>query len=317
MPSSISSSSLVSASASLRSIAVAAIAAMAFYAALIEYWAPPVRAGQDQQSDNLIAIEHFLYDAPPSAVIVGSSMAGRIPLAALGPDVGSLALAGQSPLVGLDIIARSGRTPGRIYVEINNIAGPADETLVDSVFAQPGFTLKRYVKALRRAYQPVNLAISLLRRAARGRDEVDYPRIEDASLHETLITLVQTELNDAPDAEVLARNLAEMTRLTDSLAGRGAEIVFFEMPIDPQLEATPAVTAVRQAVHVAFPRAHNCWNGETVPTGLSSTDGIHLDSNAAANFGTSLTRAVCSKPQAHHNCVDARAERPLSALNSR
>jgi hypothetical protein len=297
MPSSISSSSPASAIGSLGSIAAAAIAASGLYAVLIECWAPPVRAGQDQQSDNLIAIEHFLYDAPPSAVLVGSSMADRIPLAALGPDVGSLALAGQSPLVGLEIIARSGRTPGRIYVETNNIAGPPDRTLVDSVFAEPGYALKRYVKALRQAYQPVNLAISLLRRAARGRDEVYYPRIEAASLHKTLVTREQAKLDKAPNLGFLAQNLAAMKRLTGLLGGRGAEIVFFEMPIDPQLETAAAVTAVRQAVHAVFPFDGTCWNSEAAPAGLPSTDGIHLDSDAAGSFGASLAQAVCPKPE--------------------
>jgi hypothetical protein len=300
MPSSISNSSpaVIGAAGSLWSIATAAVGAFALYAVLIECWAPAVRAGQDQQSDNLIGIEHFLYDAPPSAVLVGSSMADRIPMATLGPDVGSLALAGESPLVGLDIIMRGGRTPGRIYVETNNIAGPPDEALVDGVFAEPGYTLKRYVKALRQAYQPVNLAISLLRRAVRGRDEVYYPRIADASLHETLVMREQSQLGEAPDAELLARNLAAMKRLISLLSKRGAEIVLFEMPIDPQLESAPAVTAVRQAVSAAFPFDRNCWNSEAAPTGLPSTDGIHLDSNAAAGFGAGLVQTVCPQPEA-------------------
>jgi len=298
MPLSISSSRPFGAASPLGTIAVAAVGAFALYAGLIECWTPTVRAGQDQQSDNLIAIEHFLYDAPPAAVIVGSSMADRIPLTALGPGVDSLALAGQSPLVGLQVIARSGRTPGRIYVETNTIAAPADQTFVDNVFAEPGYTLKRVIKALRQAYQPVNLAISLLRRAARGRDEVYYPKIEDAALHETLVARERAELEKAPDEGVLERNIAEMKRLASLLTERGAEIVFFEMPIDQQLETAPAVTAVRQAVHAAFPLDRDCWNSEAAPVGMRSTDGIHLDSASAAAFGAGLPLVACPKPVA-------------------
>jgi len=301
MPLSISSSSAAGGNAigTLGSIAAAATVALALYAVLIECWAPPVRAGQDQQSDNLIAIEHFLYDAPPSAVIVGSSMADRIPLGTLGPGVDSLALAGQSPLVGLEMIARCGGTPQRIYVEINNLAAPPDMALVDGVFAEPGYALKRYIKALRHAYQPVNLAISLLRRAARGRDEVYYPRIADAALHETLVAREQARLDEVPNAALLARNLAAMSRLTGRLVERGAEVVLFEMPIDPQLETTPAVTALRRAVHAALPFDRNCWNSSAAPVGLPSTDGIHLDSESAAGFGADLARTVCPMSQPH------------------
>ena len=297
MPLSISSSRTAADTAgSLCAIAAAAVIVSAVYAVMIQYWAPPVRAGQDQQSDNLIAIEHFLYDASPSAVLVGSSMADRIPLAALGPDIDSLALAGQSPLTGLDIIARSGRTPPRIYVETNNIGQPTDSALVDTVFAGPGYGLKRHVKALRRAYQPVNLAISLLRRAARGRDDVYYPRIDDAALHETLVATERAKLGEDPDPAVLARNVAEMKRLVGLMVERGAQIVLFEMPIDPLLETAPAIVAVRRAVHADFPLGHACWSSEAAPVGLPSTDGIHLASDTAAGFGAALAKTVCRKP---------------------
>jgi hypothetical protein len=69
------------------------------------------------------------------------------------------------------------------------------------------------------------------------------------------------------------------------------------MPIDPQLETAPAVTAARQAVHAAFPSDQTCWNSGAAPTGLSSTDGIHLDSTAAAGFGASLAQVTCPRPE--------------------
>jgi hypothetical protein len=293
MPSSISNSR--NDTAILRAIALAAVIVTTLYALLIAVWSPDVRSGQDQGSDNAIAIEHFLYGKPPAAAIVGSSQAERFPAGALGPDIANLALAGQNPLVGLSIVARGGYVPRRIYVEINHVDQPVDMTLVEGVFAEPGFTIKRFVSALRTGYQPVNLAVSLLRRATRGRDEVYYAHLVDLPLHDTLIGRQQLLLAQPPNPGLLQANLAELDRLATELTARGAQLVFFEMPIDPALEAAPAVASVRQAVRTAFPGDKACWNEGTPPAGLPSTDGIHLDSDTAAAFWARLAATDCRR----------------------
>jgi len=281
----------------LRPIAISAVIAFGLYAALVEIWSPNVHAGQDQEADNAIAVERFLYDDPaPEAAIVGSSQAQHIPAAALGPRVANLALAAENPLVGLTIIARSGRVPRRIYVEINQIAGPVDTALVDAVFAEPGYTLKRFVKALRTTYQPANVLVSLVRRTARGRDEIFYPKLADPALHEALVARERGLLDVPPNAAALDGNLAEAKRLVATLAARGAEMVFFEMPIEPQFEQAAGVVAVRRAVHAAFPPNGACWNDIDAPIGLPTTDGVHVDSDAAASFGQSLVQTICSRP---------------------
>lgn len=291
MPSSISNSR--GDPAILRAIALAAVIVTSLYALLIAVWVPDVRSGQDQGSDNAIAIERFLYGKPPAAAIVGSSQAERFPAGLLGPDIANLALAGQNPLVGLSIIARGRRVPRRIYVEINHVDQPIDMALVDGAFAEPGYTLKHFVAALRTGDQPVNLAVSLLRRATRGRDDVYYAHLVDPPLHDTLIARQQLMLAQPPDPALLQANLDELDRLARELTGHGAQLVFFEMPVDPALEAAPAVVAVRQAVRTAFPGDKACWNEGTPPAGLPSTDGIHLDSDTAAAFWARLAATDC------------------------
>jgi hypothetical protein len=304
MPSSISNSR--GDTAILRAIALAAVIVTTLYALLIAVWAPDVRSGQDQGSDNAIAIEHFLHGRPPVAAIVGSSQTERFPAGALRPDIANLALAGQNPLVGLSIIARSEHVPRRIYVEINHVDQPVDTALVDGVFAEPGYTLKRFVAALRTGYQPVNLAVSLLRRVTRGRDEAHYAYLVDPPLHDILIARQGRMLTQPPDPALLQANLAGISRLAAELGARGAELIFFEMPIDPELEATPAVVALRRTVRTAFPSGKACWDEDAAPAGLPSTDGIHLDSDTAAGFWARLAATDCG-----HGPVSAEVpERP-------
>jgi hypothetical protein len=297
MPLSISNSRIAGGARGLRSIAAATVVSVGLYAGLIALWQPTIGAGQDQESDVAIAVERFLYaDAVPDAAIVGSSQAWRIPTRALGPRVVNLALAAHNAITGLEIIARSGRVPRRIYVETNMIGRVRNDGFVDGVFAEPGFTLKRYVAALRTTYQPANVAISLLRRAVRGRDEVDYPRVQDRALHDTLIAGGEQIMTQPPDPRGLANDVAKLERLAGVLSSAGAELVFFEMPIEPRLEETNAVVAVRAAVHAAFPADRACWNQDTPPLGLVSSDGTHLDSETAAQFWTTVAATTCHRP---------------------
>lgn len=301
MPSSISSSEPETTRiAPLAVVAGAAFLSFALYAMLIALWSPDIRAGRDQQSDATIAVERFLYDGrAPRAVIVGSSQAARIPASALDPDVTNLALAGKNPLVGLEIIARAGRIPHRLYIEINRIDEPTDVAFVDAMLAEPGFTLKGYVKALRTTYQPANVLVALLRRIARGRNEVYYPALTDASLHETLIAQRRRELDLLPGAAVLQSNLADLKRLAAFFAAQGTELIFFEMPIEPALEQAPEPVAVRAAALAAFPSDTACWNEAEAPAGLQSTDGIHLDSATAAGFWAGVGKTACPTRQGH------------------
>jgi hypothetical protein len=276
-------------------MALAAVVVTGLYALLIALWQPEIRSGQDQASDNAIAIQRFLYGTPRAAAIVGSSQAERFPADALGSDVANLALAGQNPLVGLTIVARSGQMPRRIYVEINHLDQSVDFALINHVFAEPGYTAKHVVAALRTGYQPVNLAVSLLRRATRGRDDVYYGHIVDPPLHETLIARQQSLLAQPPDPARLQANLAELDRLAAVLTGRGAELVLFEMPIDPALEAALAIVAVRQAARSMFPAGKACWDVDAAPVGLPSMDGIHLDSDTAAGFWARLAATNCRR----------------------
>jgi len=292
---SISSSSRGRAAAVLPAVAATAALTFGLYALLIALWAPDVRSGQDQESNNAIAVERFLYGPLPVAVIVGSSQAQRIPSSALGPETLNMALAGHGPLDGLAIIARSGRLPRRIYIEMNNVGHTTDAAFVDSFLAEPGYTAKRVVAALRTTYQPSNLVVSELRRAARGRDDVYYPHAADRETHDVLIAQQQRLLAVPPDLAPIEHNLAETKRLAGILAARGAELVLFEMPIEPLLEQTPAIVAVRRALHAAFISGDACWNDDAAPRGLPSTDGNHLGSDDAAVFWAGLSKTECGR----------------------
>src|SRR5690349_15530048 len=99
--------------------AITLIALLAMYEAALRVTAPVVKQGADQFATNTIVLENYFDQSEvPNTVVVGSSLAERLPLASNGQWI-NLSLAGGDPLTGLEIIATSRKLPKRVMVEIN------------------------------------------------------------------------------------------------------------------------------------------------------------------------------------------------------
>jgi hypothetical protein len=107
---------------------------------------------------NLIRLQTLLFEERPQAVLVGSSLTGRLLPSyfqgtALAP-MANLGLDGSSPLLGLDLVLR--RPPKLVIVEENMLLKPwdsNDESLAAAT-RQPSFELARRVPFLRACYRP-------------------------------------------------------------------------------------------------------------------------------------------------------------------
>ena len=80
----------------------------------------------------LITLSRYLREPVPDIVLVGSSITFRLREEYFAtPGLRNLALAGGSPITGLEIIANQPRLPGLILVEANVLTRPADTALVE------------------------------------------------------------------------------------------------------------------------------------------------------------------------------------------
>ena len=91
------------------------------------------RFGSGLQMDGtLIALSRYLREPVPDIVLVGSSIAFRLKEEYFAtPGLRNLALAGGSPVTGLEIVANRPRLPKLILVETNVLARPVDAALVE------------------------------------------------------------------------------------------------------------------------------------------------------------------------------------------
>ncbi|HEU0162953.1 MAG TPA: hypothetical protein VFQ69_11155 [Rhizomicrobium sp.] len=254
----------------IRNTLLWALAAATLYAAVIQIFQPTFHKAPSAALTNRLFVENYVYGTPAPNIIAGSSMSQRMPAGALGPGFTNLALSGGNALTGLAIAIRSPATPRHIFIEINRLSDAADDTLLRQTFDEPAFSLRRYIFALRKSYQPLSVLYGVLRGSEREAPEPDLTESQRAGLiADTAAKLQRPIPNDA-----LARHMDELRALITQAEERGIRPVFFEMPIEPVLSQSAQLVQLRAAVRTASPRA--CHLNIMIPGGAHTNDGIHL-----------------------------------------
>jgi hypothetical protein len=268
-------------------MAAAAAIGLLLYAAAVQIWIPgaAVLRGQNQEETNRIAAE-TLVDSPvaPRTIIVGSSLAQRIPAEALGTGVSNMALIGEGLVTGLEIVDRSNLVPDLVLVESNVLERAANEQLIDQLFEFPMRQLRPTLKVLQRSRRPLNLMVNLLRG---GRGDTDYGA-PPPNVLQNLLRDHQADLQVPFEPGLLDRRVAEVAKLVDDLRARGIVVAFFEMPVDPSLVDLPRSVEIRSALQTRFPPPAYCWIRIALPAPPQTRDGMHLTQPFAKLAGEQL-----------------------------
>jgi hypothetical protein len=100
-----------------------------------------------------------------------------------------------------------------------------------------------------------------------------------------------------PEKADFSSRLEELTTGIDLLAARGTRVVFFEMPVDAELCASPHLAAIREELgrigserDIPYLQVDDC-------AAYTTTDGHHLDKASAERFTGRLRRQIDSLPR--------------------
>lgn len=252
------------------SIAVAIIL-FVVYGVFLEFGPKPAQIKtQSQWQNNQLFIEKFFRAAKtPEVVFVGSSLAERLDFNGGNSCVYNLALGGDSVLTGLSVIAMSGRKPGTVFVEINVPERGINKDLIEKTSGVlQGLSSMFYVENM-----PVNLVYSFLSPAKKNSSGSEA---NEAVLRNAL-SLQRQGYRKTLTSATLEKSLAEFRSLTGTLESKGIKVVFFEMPVHPDLENTPRALQIRAAFRQAFP-GNKFIGAEVLSEGLTikTMDGVHL-----------------------------------------
>jgi hypothetical protein len=241
----------------------------------------------------LITLSRYLREPVPDIVLVGSSITFRLKeeyFATAG--LRNLALAGGSPVTGLEIVANQPRLPGIILIEANVLSRPTDTALVERYSrgdAEPFFF--RPVRAAVAAYEqrlhvPLTheqVKLDLRRLVGQPPSDFDSQVYVDRALQ-------QFNAEDPTDvAQFNAKRIEELVRVVEQ---RGARVFLFELPYAEPLERSRYAATSREIIHAAFPGSNRWLPIEVNRTELRWADGVHLDERSAVIVTQALERAL-------------------------
>lgn len=260
---------------------------LAVAAGLLAAWAVALPAQPRQLPDGVltlsqkhrVAAEDYLLSAQaPTAVLVGSSMSDVLPTLTLRP-VYSLALAGGSALTGLRLIEHAPQVPAVIFIEVNVLERPADETLLAETTQPLALWIKAHCEACRTRNQPLTVVLSALSRwRLKPLTEEELDRAAEAApqgLHPRGFAIQQANANDPVAAQALASRMAELESAAQVLTRRGARLVFVELPVHPAIAAGRHQLDVVEAARRAFPPDRYKWLTFR-DREYATRDGVHL-----------------------------------------
>ncbi len=218
-------------------------------------------------------------------VVLGSSVVGALPPPGWErPGICSITLLGQGSLLGLEVMAKLPAAPRVLFVEASfgfRDAPPqrvAAETDRVPRLIRDGFPLAtaagNWINMLWKSQIPV--ATDLWRPTESWQEwraqRRPYADIYQQIYGHPLTDWAKHHLDD---------NIARTKALVAELENRGTKIIFFDMPLDPQVAELPIIALWTEKVHAAFP--DHDWVSDS-PENYRLADGMHFVTGSGEDF---------------------------------
>lgn len=247
---------------------------------------------QHLANGNRIKAENYVFgpDDPDATVIVGSSLAYRIELDSMPERTHNLGFGGLSIYDGLQLINRAGKTPARVLIESNVLFRNADALFLNALFEPGLYELRRELPIMRESNQPSGVLYGLVKKTLL--QQRDPTAQNDSVLVPSAVMLQEHRhsYSETPTDTTVQRFMRMLRNEVDALEQRGVEVLFFEVPIHPDLERAALSELSRSLVEQHFQNAPFLRMPEQ-PI-WRTTDGLHLDKADARRFSGLLARAI-------------------------
>jgi len=244
----------------------------------------------------LITLNRYAREPIPDVALVGSSLAFRLKEEYFAtPRLRNLALAGGSPVTGLEIIASQPRLPRIILVEANVLSRATDTSLVQRYSrgrdAEP--VVFRPIRTAVAAYENWLHAPLSHSQASFGHTQLlkQPPSDFDSRIY---VDRALQQMNEE-DPTVTARvNVMRIEQLILAVEQSGARVRLFELPYSEQLEESRSAKITREIVHTKFPDPERWLQIDFPRKELRWADGVHLDERSAVIVTQSVDRTLSS-----------------------
>lgn len=279
-----------------------------FFILLISYtliliFNPSISASQNQNQDNIIKGQNYLYNNNSKAikyVIVGTSLSCHINTNQI-PNTYNLAFNGSSIYDGLNILVHKESVPNYVFIETNFLVKDMSNELKEQLFNFYPFYSAKYLSSLRQDKQPVTYMISKLtiignkivikhnefmKKVAYKLKNNSTKTKEKTNTNENIfnkmLNLQKKEFDQLNDKTILHKKLNELAHYIEILTKKGTKIILFEMPINKKLTFSKSAIEIRRNIENKLNATSEIIN--YVHLNYKTSDGLHLTENESNEF---------------------------------
>ncbi len=278
---------------SFRGIAASAAICVALYCLAVQVAGLKILVYADQFLANIARAEQVMAaDDQLSAVLVGSSLAARLPENLWADDMMNVSFAGHSALNGLELAAQSNVWPKTVLIETNWLPQKTTLSFTDQLTHSLLYPVRPYVKGLQVENQPINILATLAFRLSRTPPgpESCADVVEPLDAADTAPNTAAQFFSAPPFSEAeIALALDTLAVAVARLEERGSTVLLVEFPVDAAFGRAEGPTKLRKAIAARFPNL-TFWRFETHP--FQTTDGQHLTADSAERFGCVLVNRL-------------------------
>jgi hypothetical protein len=243
----------------------------------------------------LITLNRYAREPIPDVALVGSSLTFRLKEEYFAtPRLRNLALAGGSPLTGLDIVANQPRLPKLVLIEANVLSRAPDAAVVERYSSRD--TEPLFFRPVRAAVAAYENWLHVPLTHAQVSAELDQLLRQPPSDFDSRIyadrALAQFNAQDSTD--VTQTNVNRLEQLIAAIERRGSRALLFELPYSQPLEESLLAKNTREIVHARFPAPDRWLHIAYARSDLRWADGVHLDERSAVIVAQSIDRTLPS-----------------------
>ena len=207
----------------------------------------------------------------------------------LNESYGNLSFAGSGAATGLELVLKNPSKPKIILIEINVIR-ERDEQMIRDLFSPFLFYLKKYFPFLRQKYQPATvLANSFLK------EDKSLSSNVDESVFKIGFDNQKKGQENIPDTSYIDKQIVEISSLIRSAEKDHVKVIFYEMPVHPDLATSRSSVFIREKMLTAFPPNEYDWLPHPEDSKYQTTDGVHLTGASAIVFAQWLQNEISHK----------------------
>jgi hypothetical protein len=241
----------------------------------------------------LITLNRYVQEDVPDVVLVGSSMTFRLNEEYFAtPRLRNLALAGGSPITGLEVVLAQPRLPKIVLVETNVMSRPPDDAVI-ARYNRGQNVEPRFLRPIRMAMAAYENLVHAPLTHAQIMVAMEGLLKQPPREFDNRIYLSRAVRESDEDPTIAAwENVERLAKLMQKAQQLGVRIMLFQLPLPKEIEATRMVEITRRIVHGRFADP-TLWLGIDVDANeLRWLDGAHLDERSAMLVARSMDKAL-------------------------